>query len=100
MDKKRPTYNLEDIKEALSSQDLLRITRTARKSVIEMGLRDSDVINIIQRLEASNFYKSMTSYQDHRVWQDVYHTKYGELILYLKFTIDSEGFFVLSFKEK
>lgn len=100
MDKKRPTYNLEDIKEAFSCEDLLRITRTARKSVIEMGLRDSDVINVIQRLEVSNFYKSMTSYQDHRLWQDVYHAKYGELILYLKFTIDSEGFFVLSFKEK
>lgn len=100
MDKKRPTYNLEDIKEAFSSEDLLRITRTARKSVIEMGLRDSDVINVIQGLGGSNFYKSMTSYQDHRVWQDVYHAKYGELILYLKFTIDPEGFFVLSFKEK
>ncbi len=100
MDKKRPTYNLEDIKEALSSEGLLRITRTARKSVIEMGLRHSDVITIIQGLESRDFYKSMTSYQDHRVWQDVYHTKYRELILYLKFTIDSEGFFVLSFKEK
>lgn len=100
MDEKRPTYNLENIKEAFSSEDLLRITRTARKSVIEMGLRDSDVVNAIQRLEARNFYKSMTSYQDHRVWQDVYHIEYGELILYLKFTVDSEGFFVLSFKEK
>ncbi len=100
MDKPRPTYNLEDIKEAFSSESLLRITRTARKSVREMGLRESDVISAIQQLESSNFYKSMTSYQDHRVWQDVYHAEYEELILYLKFTIDFEGFFVLSFKEK
>lgn len=100
MNRKRPSYRLEDIKAAFLSVDNLRITRTARKSVIAMGLRDIDVIEIIQKLKSSDFYKSMTSYQDQLVWQDVYHVRFSKITLYVKFTLDSEGFFVLSFKEK
>ena len=44
----------------------------------------------------------MTSFADHRVWQDVYHVPVGGgLVVYLKFTADvAAGFVVLSFKEK
>lgn len=47
------------------------------------------------------FFKSMTSFGDHRQWQDVYHVPAGDLIVYLKFTDDLlTEFTVLSFKEK
>ncbi len=47
------------------------------------------------------FYKSMTSYEDARRWQDVYHVPWNGLTIYLKFTDNVvTEFTVLSFKEK
>lgn len=49
------------------------------------------------------FYKSMTTYADHRVWQDVYHAQAEDegLVLYIKFQADVvTEFRVMSFKEK
>jgi hypothetical protein len=31
------------------------------------------MLAVIAALERSDFYKSMTTHADHRVWQDVYH---------------------------
>jgi motility quorum-sensing regulator/GCU-specific mRNA interferase toxin len=30
---------------------------------------------VIMALTSANFYKSMTTHADHRIWQDVYHAK-------------------------
>ncbi len=49
---------------------------------------------------SSHFYKSMTSHSDHTIWQDVYHVPHGDIVLYLKFTVDAEGHIVISLKEK
>jgi motility quorum-sensing regulator/GCU-specific mRNA interferase toxin len=43
----------------------------------------------------------MTSYADHRIWQDVYHVPSEQGTLYVKFTADVvTDFLLLSFKEK
>ena len=50
----------------------------------------------------ADFYKSMTGYNDHTQWQDVYRkdTDYGER-LYIKFTAGIvTDFIILSFKER
>lgn len=46
-----------------------------------------------------NFYKSMTTHTDHRIWQDVYHVKTckGDLV-YLKLTV-MNVVLIISFKE-
>ena len=47
------------------------------------------------------FFKSMTTFADHRVWQDVYQVPARDLVLYVKFQADIvTGFTVMSFKEK
>ncbi len=52
-------------------------------------------------MQRSQFYKSMTSYGDHRVWQDVYHVHSPAGTLYIKFTTDAvTDFILLSFQEK
>ena len=51
-------------------------------------------------MNREQFYKSMTSMADHRIWQDVYHVEFGALVLYVKFTTDAEGYLVISLKEK
>ena len=37
-----------------------------------MGLTTAEMLAVISSLSRRNFYKSMTTYADHRVWQDVY----------------------------
>ena len=52
-------------------------------------------------MERSQFYKSMTAYADHRVWQDVYYVSSSAGMLYVKFMAGTVSEFVLlSFKEK
>ena len=54
---------------------------------------------LVQSLTSANFYKSMTIHADHRTWQDVYHSEWQEIALYIKFQQEGE-YFVISFKER
>ncbi|MBO4401070.1 MAG: type II toxin-antitoxin system MqsR family toxin [Selenomonadaceae bacterium] len=96
MEKFNPTYNLEEFKR--SNFD---ITRTAQKTAHDLGFYEKDIRKIVSTMELEHFYKSMTSYANSKIWQDVYHVPCGNLILYVKFTqnVISE-FTLLSFKEK
>ena len=49
-------------------------------------------------LTAKDFHKSMTTYADHRIWQDVYHASTSVGAVYLKLTV-IEDVVVVSFKE-
>lgn len=52
-------------------------------------------------MQREHFYKSMISYGDHRIWQDVYHVPSEAGVIYVKFTADVLAEFVLlSFKGK
>ena len=96
MDKFKPTYDLEKFK---SSN--FRTTQTARNSALDLGFDIVGVHNVVSTMQPEHFYKSMTSYQNHKVWQDVYHVPYDDMILYIKFTEDViSEFLLLSFKEK
>ena len=96
MEKFKPSYVLEKFQ-----QSSFAITRTALKSAAELGLDSEGIRNIVATMEPSMFYKSMTSYADHRVWQDVYHVPWENCLLYIKFTEDViSEFLLLSFKEK
>ena len=96
MEKFNPTYNLEEFK----NSDY-EITKTAQKGAENLGFTLNDIDKAISTMESKHFYKSMTSYANHKIWQDVYHVPYGGLTLYVKFTqnVISE-FTLLSFKEK
>ncbi len=45
-----------------------------------------------------DFYKSMTTHADHRIWQDVYRAQTGAGAIYVKLTVLDEVL-ILSFKE-
>ena len=96
MEKFNPTYSLEEFK----NSDF-KITITARNTAYDLGFTTDDIHDVVSTMELQHFYKSMTSYADHKIWQDVYHVPCGNLILYIKFTqnVLSE-FTLLSFKEK
>ena len=96
MEKLNPTYNLEEFK----NSDY-KITNTAFRTALELEFDENDIRKVISTMKQEHFYKSMTSYANHKIWQDVYHVPYGGLTLYVKFTqnVISE-FTLLSFKEK
>ena len=99
MEKRRPTYDLKAFKAACAIE--LNITVAAQQSAARFGFNQIMIQATIQSMEASHFYKSMTSHGDHKIWQDVYHVLTLAGVIYIKFTADGlTDFLVLSFKEK
>ena len=96
MEKFSPHYDLEEFKKSD-----FKITITAQNTAMDLGFDEIDIRKIVSTMEREHFYNSMTSYANHKIWQDVYHVPCGNLILYVKFTqnVISE-FTLLSFKEK
>lgn len=65
-----------------------------------MGLTNEDMLRVIASLAGSDFYKSMTTHADHRIWQDVYHALCPNgRIAYVKLT-QVAARVVIQFKEK
>jgi motility quorum-sensing regulator/GCU-specific mRNA interferase toxin len=100
-EKRKPTYDLDAFKAAFASVDTLNVTGTALQGAAAIGFGRAEIVSVIQTMRRSQFYKSMTAYADHRVWQDVYHVPSEAGLLYVKFTVDAvTEFLLLSFKEK
>ncbi len=64
------------------------------KALIEAG----KVRSTMSALTPADFYKSMTSHADHRVWQDVYRPTTQAGAVYLKLTV-IDDVLIVSFKE-
>jgi motility quorum-sensing regulator/GCU-specific mRNA interferase toxin len=97
-EKRKPTYGLDAFKAAAPQ---IRITAVATRTAAALGFGRAEIVGTIQTMQRTQFYKSMTSYGDHRIWQDVYHVPSVAGPLYVKFTADAVTEFVLlSFKEK
>ena len=96
IDKFTPTYDLNSFK-----QSKYEIKFSALRGAAVCGFGLPDIKEAVQSMTHKHFYKSMTSYQNHRIWQDVYHVPYKGLTLYIKFTQGTiTDFALLSFKEK
>ena len=101
MEKRRPTYDLEAIKTTFGSVETLAMTTSALRDAIALGFDRVGVVETIAGIERRMFYKSMTTFMDHRLWQDVYHVPARGMMLYVKFQADVlTEFTVMSFKEK
>lgn len=72
MEKRKPTYDLEGFRQEFCSVRSLRMTRTAQNTAWTLGLALADVVLVVQSMKREHFYKSMMSYADHTLWQDVY----------------------------
>lgn len=99
MEKSTPHCKLAKV-HALVQAGQVRTTRTALDGAGELGIDYLDgMCAVVLALSTSDFYKSMTSYADHRVWQDVYRPRLvtGEAV-YLKLTV-VDDVLIVSFKE-
>jgi len=100
MEKRSPHYDLVRIQADVVRLGAAAFTRTALDGGRSMGLTSSEMLAVIAALSRGNFYKSMTSYADHRVWQDVYHAPTPvRRDAYIKVTL-RDGAPVIQFKEK
>jgi motility quorum-sensing regulator/GCU-specific mRNA interferase toxin len=75
-------------------------TKTALDGGRTMGLTTAEMLAVIASLTRRAFYKSMTAYADHRVWQDVYYAATPlRRDAYIKITF-CDAAPVIQFKEK
>jgi len=100
MEKRTWHYSLDEIKEVVRSRGIHVFTRIARENGLKMGLTHAQLIEVILNLRVANLYKSMTTLNDHTLWQDVYHaTTPNGKTAYIKLTLQA-GAVVIQFKEK
>ncbi len=97
MEKKRPHCKLDHIKKLVQAGQV-RTTGVARAGALALNLDVPGMLKIILALEPGDFYKSMTSYENSKEWQDVYQpsTPYGDV--YLKLIVANDVL-IISFKE-
>ncbi|MDO9213378.1 MAG: type II toxin-antitoxin system MqsR family toxin [Methylococcales bacterium] len=97
MEKQTPHCKLSVIKAMIEAGDV-RTTKAAREGGTALGFDFDSMIAVIMALTPADFYKSMTTHANHRIWQDVYRptTPVGEI--YLKLTV-IDDVLIVSFKE-
>jgi motility quorum-sensing regulator/GCU-specific mRNA interferase toxin len=97
MEKGTPHCKLPIVRQ-LIAQDRVRMTKSALIGGAALGFDAQGIVEVVRTLVPADFYKSMTTHDDHKVWQDVYRptTPAGEV--YLKLTV-VEDVVIVSFKE-
>ena len=100
MEKKKPHYNLIEVKNLIQAKRVKITYRVSENAQIDFGFSEKDVITQVLELEQVNFYKSMTSDNNNKIWQDVYHKKITSQTAYIKIKIVDEKTVIIQFKEK
>ena len=97
MKKRTPHCELSRVK-ILIDAGKVRTTHTARVGAVALGFDYLGMLAVVLALKPGGFYKSMTTYEDHRVWQDVYRPMTSAGRVYLKMTV-IDDVLIVSFKE-
>ena len=99
MEKGSPHCKLSVVK-ALIEADRVKATASAFNGARELGINDlAGMCAVVMSLTATDFFKSMTTHADHRIWQDVYRTSTANSAdVYLKLTV-VDDVLIVSFKE-
>ena len=101
MEKSKAHYQLSAVQDEVARRGTAAFTMTALRNGLAMGLTVAQMVDVVRSLARGDFYKSMTTHADHRIWQDVYHaaTPAGKMA-YIKVTGQGEGMPpVIQFKE-
>lgn len=106
MKKRKPSHDLVAVKRVFGTSKTLNGTLAAYAGMREMGLTVEMARQVLLSLQPRHFHHSVTSFADHRDWQDVYlmpiTTPSGHaLVVYIKFKADLvTEFKLMSFKDK
>lgn len=97
MEKKTPHCKLTTVK-ALIEAGKVRSTVSALAGGAAIGFDFEGIVGVVMALAPADFYKSMTTHADHKVWQDVYRHTSVAAEVYLKLTV-IDDVLIVSFKE-
>ena len=97
MEKSTPHCRLPVVK-AMIEAGKVRSTMSVLAGGAALGFDFSGIVEVVLALTPSDFYKSMTTHADHRVWQDVYRPMTAAGEVYLKLTV-IDDVLIVSFKE-
>jgi motility quorum-sensing regulator/GCU-specific mRNA interferase toxin len=97
MEKRTPHYQLSLVK-MLIKEGRIRSTFSALSGAAALGFDFAGLVSVIAALTARDFFKSMTTHANHKIWQDVYRptTQAGDV--YLKLTV-VDDLLIVSFKK-
>jgi motility quorum-sensing regulator / GCU-specific mRNA interferase toxin len=100
MEKRKPHYGLDVLKQLLLQKSTRIITRSGRHGAATLGYFDEEsIVARVLRLESREFYKSMTAYVNSKIWHDVYRTSDGDVGIYVKLQKSLDGkVVIISFK--
>lgn len=100
--KSTPHCKLPRVKELIELEQV-RATNVARIGAAALDLDFEGMVAVLESLTSDDFYKSMTTHTDHKIWQDVYRprlaTSDGAIDLYIKLTVVGDVL-IVSFKEQ
>ncbi|MBA3811994.1 MAG: type II toxin-antitoxin system MqsR family toxin [Caulobacteraceae bacterium] len=100
MEKRTPHYDLARVQTDVARLGVAAFTKTALDGGRNMGLTTVEMLAVIGSLSRRDLYKSMTTYADPRIWQDVYHAATPvRKDAYIKITL-RDAAPVIQFKEK
>ena len=72
--------------------------RATVSALAALGFGFEEIIGVVAAITPRDFYKSMTTQTDHRIWQDVYRPKTPAGDVYIKLTV-IDDVLIVSFKE-
>ena len=85
---------------AMAEVGKVAATASAFQGAQDLGINDLDgMCAVVMNLAPSNFFKSMTTFADHRILQDVYRTHADGKDVYLKLPV-IDDVLIVSFKEQ
>ena|ERR1700692_2487935 len=97
MEKRTPHCKLSRVKELIEA-GRVRTTHSARVGATALSFSFSQMVAVVLELKSADFYKSMTTYADHTIWQDVYRPKTPAGDVHLKLTV-IDDVLIVSLKE-
>jgi len=97
VEKRTPHCKLVVVK-TLVAAGKVRATVSALAGGAALGFSFEEIVAVVVALTMRDFYKSMTTHADHRIWQDVYRPKTSAGETYLKLTV-IDDVLIVSFKE-
>ena len=98
--KKLPHYALNELKELIRDEDARYIPDSTLEEATEIDFSLTEIIDTVQSLESSDFYKTMPAKKFQNSWQDVYKPIRKGMKLYVKLNKSFNGkCVVISFKK-
>ncbi len=98
-----PRYDLQEVITLMGTRQY-SISSSAQLSAGSLGFDEEDIVACVCSLTPIDLHKTVEAERIPGLWQDVYHTRYGGYLLYVKVQIrqepDGRKAVVISFKEK